>query len=159
MMTADKLKVSELRHPFVASNSCFMDALGAAHGDRARETVAAVSVLIIEDVVDARRMLRRLLLLDGHAVREAGDGHAGLASLLADPPDVALVDVGLPGLDGFEVARLARKNPELDGVRLVALTGYGQSEVRDALLAAGFDEHLVKPVGADELARVLAPRK
>lgn len=118
-----------------------------------------VSVLIVEDIQDSRNILRQLLSLDGHDVREAADGHAGLAALLSNPPDVALVDVGLPGLDGFEVAKIARKNPALDRVRLVALTGYGRPDDREAVFAAGFDEHLVKPVLPAALAKVLKPRK
>jgi CheY-like chemotaxis protein/two-component sensor histidine kinase len=118
-----------------------------------------VAVLIVEDIHDSRKILKRLLALDGHDVREAADGHAGLAELLANPPDVALVDVGLPGIDGYEVARIARKNPSLNRVRLVALTGYGRPEDREAVLAAGFDEHLVKPVNPADLVRVLAPRE
>jgi CheY-like chemotaxis protein len=120
--------------------------------------VQPVSVLIVEDIADSRRILRRLLSLDGHDVREAGDGHEGLAALLSQPPDVALVDVGLPGLDGYEVARIARKNPALNRVRLVALTGYGRPEDHEAVMAAGFDDHLVKPVSPAELIRVLRPR-
>lgn len=122
-------------------------------------TIQPVSVLLVEDVSDTRKILRRLLALDGHDVREAADGHAGLAALLSNPPDVALIDVGLPGLSGYEVAAIARKNSALDRVRLVALTGYGRPEDRQAVLAAGFDEHLVKPVGPADLAHVLSPRE
>jgi two-component system, sensor histidine kinase len=121
--------------------------------------VPPVSVLIVEDVVDARKMLGRLLALEGHDVREAADGYAGLAALLSQPPDVALIDIGLPGIDGIEVARCARKNAALNRVRLVALTGYGSLDDRKELLAAGFDEHLVKPVSPSELAGVLRPRE
>jgi CheY-like chemotaxis protein len=117
-----------------------------------------VSVLIVEDVADARKMLGRLLALEGHDVREAADGLAGLAALLSQPPDVALIDIGLPGMDGIEVVRNARKNSALNRVRLVALTGYGSPSDRKSLLAAGFDEHLVKPVSPNDLARVLRPR-
>jgi CheY-like chemotaxis protein len=129
------------------------------HEQDGHASVRPVSILIVEDIVDTRNILRRLLSLDGHDVREAGDGHMGLAALLSNPPDVALVDVGLPGLTGYEVARIARKNPALDRVRLVALTGYGRPEDHDAVLAAGFDEHLVKPVNPADLAKVLTPRK
>jgi two-component system, chemotaxis family, CheB/CheR fusion protein len=132
----------------------------ASDGDGKQDgQVTPVSVLIVEDVADSRKILRRLLSLDGHDVREAADGHSGLASLLSEPPDVALVDVGLPGIDGYEVARIARKDPALKRVRLVALTGYGRPEDRQAVLAAGFDEHLVKPVNPSDLARVLRPRQ
>jgi two-component system CheB/CheR fusion protein len=119
---------------------------------------APVTVLIIEDIEDTRRIMKRLLSLDGHQVREAADGHAGLAALISDPPDVALVDVGLPGISGYEVARIARKNPALNRVRLIALTGYGRPEDREAVLAAGFDEHLVKPVNLADLTRILNSR-
>src|SRR5207302_7977235 len=70
-----------------------------------------ISILIIEDIADSRNLLRRLLSLDGHRVRVAADGHEGLAALTAQPPDVALIDVGLPGINGYELARTARKNP------------------------------------------------
>lgn len=69
-----------------------------------------------------------------------------------------MIDVGLPGIDGYEIARIARKNPALQRVRLVALTGYGRPEDREAVLAAGFDEHLVKPVNPLDLNQVLKPR-
>lgn len=117
-----------------------------------------ICVLIVEDLDDARKTLARLLSLDGHDVREAADGYAGLAALLSRPPDVALIDVGLPGLDGYEIARRVRQNPALDRVRLVALTGYGSPSDREALLAAGFDEHIVKPVSPEQLAPLLRAR-
>jgi signal transduction histidine kinase/CheY-like chemotaxis protein len=136
------------------------DAQPAAGGDDGASRAApSVKVLIVEDIADSRKILRRLLALDGHDVREAADGQEGLHQLLSDPPDVALIDVGLPGIDGYEVARRARQQPLLAKVRLVALTGYGRPEDRKAVLEAGFDEHLVKPVGPAELARVLKPRE
>jgi signal transduction histidine kinase len=111
-------------------------------------------ILIVEDNGDARAMLRRALELAGHEVHDAADGPDGLASLQRLRPDVALIDVGLPGLDGYEVARKARA--ELGGaVRLVALTGYGQPEDRRRALAAGFDAHLVKPVEPEVLFAAL----
>ena len=118
-----------------------------------------VCILIVEDVDDARKTLARLLSFDGHEVREAADGYAGLASILSRPPHVALIDVGLPGLDGYEIARRVRQNPALDRVRLVALTGYGSPSDRQALLAAGFDDHIVKPVSPQQLAQILRPRE
>src|SRR5262245_55718702 len=120
--------------------------------------VRSLAIVIIEDVADARKTLGRLLALDGHDVREAADGYQGLHALLSQPADVALVDIGLPGLDGYEIARIARNNSALDRVRLVALTGHGRPEDRENIMAAGFDNHLVKPVSAAELLRVLRPR-
>jgi CheY-like chemotaxis protein len=100
-------------------------------------------------------MMRHLLLLAGHAVREAPDGVAGLTMALQRPPDVAIVDVGLPGLDGFELARRLRADPRGRATTLIALTGYGQSETRARALEAGFDAFLVKPLAAEALERIL----
>ncbi|MCG8584933.1 MAG: PAS domain-containing protein, partial [Pirellulales bacterium] len=112
-------------------------------------------VLIVEDNLDSREMLQSLLQLDGFEVVTAGDGQEGLDALEQSRPDVALIDIGLPGLDGYEVAKRVRKEFPQISTRLVALTGYGRTEDRQAVLEAGFDEHLVKPVQAADLARVL----
>jgi signal transduction histidine kinase len=112
-------------------------------------------VLVIEDNADAREMLRIALELDGHRVETAGDGLSGVEVALRATPDLVLVDIGLPGLDGYAVAR--RLRAELgDRVTLVALTGYGQSDDRRRTTDAGFDAHLVKPVDPDVLSRALA---
>jgi PAS domain S-box-containing protein len=103
-------------------------------------------VLVVEDSPDARESLRLLLEMAGHVVETSEDGPTGLAKLREFRPDVALIDLGLPGLDGYAVARLAREAPETARIRLVALTGYGQAEDRRRALAAGFDVHLTKPV-------------
>jgi signal transduction histidine kinase/ActR/RegA family two-component response regulator len=112
-------------------------------------------VLVIEDNADAREMLRIALELDGHRVETAADGVSGVEAALQTTPDLVLVDIGLPRLDGYAVARRLRS--ELgDGVTLVALTGYGQSEDRRRTTEAGFNAHLVKPVDPDVLSRALA---
>jgi two-component system CheB/CheR fusion protein len=117
-------------------------------------------VLLVEDNADSRDMLRAILTLDGYQVQVAEDGQQGLDAILAQRPDVALIDIGLPGLDGYEVARRVRRQLNRSEVHLVALTGYGQAKDRAAVFEAGFDEHLVKPVNPEELARVLStPRK
>ena len=105
-------------------------------------------------------MLQTILKLDGFQVEVAKDGQQGLEAILAHRPNVALIDIGLPGLDGYEVARRVREQLSRSDVHLVALTGYGQAKDREAAFQAGFDEHLVKPVNPDDLARVMStPRK
>jgi CheY-like chemotaxis protein len=112
-------------------------------------------MLVVEDNEDAREMLRTCLQLDGHRVVTAADGMDGLELALKSRPEIALIDIGLPRLDGYEVARRIRRALGSQ-MTLIALTGYGQSEDRRRATQAGFDTHLVKPVDPDELARVLA---
>jgi signal transduction histidine kinase/ActR/RegA family two-component response regulator len=102
-------------------------------------------ILVVEDNADAREMLRIVLELAGHEVHEAVDGPTGLAAALDLRPDIALVDIGLPGFDGLEIARRVRHALGAS-IHLVALTGYGQPDDRRLALEAGFDAHLVKPV-------------
>jgi signal transduction histidine kinase/CheY-like chemotaxis protein len=111
-------------------------------------------ILVIEDQADARRALQRLLQIWGHDVDVAEDGVRGVDAAMKTPPEIALVDVGLPGLDGYEVARRIRTAMGRS-VRLIALTGYGQPEDRERAFDAGFDMHLVKPVDRDQLAAAL----
>jgi PAS domain S-box-containing protein len=113
-------------------------------------------VALVEDHADARAGLRALLELWGHQVEEAEDGERGLALLRTWVADVALIDLGLPGLDGYALARAARAEAGGRKIVLVALTGYGQPEDRRRVEAAGFDAHLVKPVDPDALQRLLA---
>jgi CheY-like chemotaxis protein len=110
-------------------------------------------VLIVEDHDDARESLRLMLELAGHDVETAGDGPSGLETLLSYRPDVALIDVGLPGIDGYDVARRAR--PLVPETFLVALTGYGQADDQRKARDAGFDVHITKPVDPDRLERLL----
>ena len=112
-------------------------------------------ILLVEDNPDIRETLRDLLELHGHRVQEAGDGHAAVELVLSQHPQVALVDIGLPGLDGYKVAELVRASEKGSAIRLVALTGYGHPEDRKRALDAGFDAHLVKPISSDELSQVL----
>ena len=99
-----------------------------------------------------------LLELLGHHVRVVNDGGAALDVAQANVPDVVLIDIGLPGMDGYEVARRLRQQPPLQRSLLIALTGYGQPEDRKRSRAAGFDYHLVKPVDPTELEELLANR-
>jgi len=115
----------------------------------------ALRVLLVEDNHDARTTLRLLLTLAyGHTVLEAADGPSAIDLALRNRPDVALVDVGLPGLSGYEVAQRIREALGSDGMYLVALTGYGTADDRKKASEAGFDLHLVKPVEASALERV-----
>jgi len=126
------------------------------HTDADTRQPAAIRrrVLIVEDNDDAREMLKMLLEHEGHEVFEAADGTEGVRAASRLHPDLALVDLGLPILDGYEVARFIRRQDH-QPQRLVALTGYGQSADRERALKAGFDEHLVKPVDPDRLAELL----
>ena len=112
-------------------------------------------ILIIEDNEDARQMLQMLLVLAGHDVEAAADGPSGVEIARRKRPDIAVIDLGLPGMDGYEVARRLRKEPRPD-LRLIALTGYGQAEDRRKTLEAGFDMHLVKPVDPARLSVAIA---
>ncbi len=142
----------------------FTVALPAAVSDRAsadpaanpKPAAAGRRVLIVEDNADARSALAALLTVLGHRVETAASGPQGIERALADRPDVAVIDLGLPGTNGLEVARQLRAALG-DSIRLVALTGHARDEDRSQSRAAGFDAHLVKPVEADELNRALAP--
>ena len=113
-------------------------------------------VLLVEDNQDSREMLRLALELGGHEVHEAADGRTAIEIVQAVAPDIAIVDIGLPGIDGYEVARRIRALNGGKKVRLVALTGYGQATDRLRALEAGFDHHLTKPASPDHLAHLLA---
>ena len=113
-------------------------------------------IMIVEDNADARDMLRTMLELDGHLVYEAGDGAAGAEAIVSLRPDIAFVDIGLPGVDGYEVARRLRADARASRTKLVALTGYGQPEDARRARKAGFDLHLIKPVDPAILGTVLA---
>jgi signal transduction histidine kinase/CheY-like chemotaxis protein len=117
----------------------------------------AQRVLIIEDNVDTRETLRRVLELDGHEVQEAADGAQGVEIALASRPEVVIVDIGLPRLDGYQVARRLRAALGAAPL-LIAVTGYGQAEDRRMSRDAGFDVHLVKPVAPEQLAAALHSR-
>jgi CheY-like chemotaxis protein len=112
-------------------------------------------MLVVEDNADAAESLLMLLELKGHRARAVGDGFAALTEARAQRPDVLLVDIGLPGIDGYEVARRIRQDAELGDALLVALTGYGRDEDRRRALAAGFDQLLVKPVDLQQLDAIL----
>jgi PAS domain S-box-containing protein len=123
---------------------------------RAGSKAAGRRVLVVEDSADARMGVQLLLEQSGHVVETAVDGLDGLAKLGQFHPDVALIDVGLPGMDGYELARAARSRPETRDIRLIAITGYGQAKDRQKAVDAGFDLHLAKPVDPAALRELLA---
>ena len=138
-----------------------MPAMPAMSGPRV-PVAGNFRVLLVEDNEDARGMMRLILENGGHTVREAADGSEGISAAGTSAFDIAFVDIGLPTLDGYEVARRIREAERRQSrahMRLVALTGYGQPADRAHALEAGFDLHLVKPVDPELLQEVLAGLK
>jgi signal transduction histidine kinase len=146
------------------SGSTFMIRLPRTEPDNAgaarmpQAAAAKPNLLIIEDNEDGREMMAAMLGTYGYPVEQAADGIEGVQKAAARLPDVALVDIGLPGIDGYEVARRLRQNPDTRGIRLIALTGYGLAEDQRRVLEAGFDLHLVKPVDIRQLLDALGER-
>jgi signal transduction histidine kinase/CheY-like chemotaxis protein len=116
----------------------------------------SLSIMIVDDNADAAHTLSLFLEARGHKVRVAFNGHSALEMASQDPPRVLLLDIGLPDIDGHDLARSLRALPRTAGAVFIALTGYGQPEDRERSRAAGFDHHLTKPVDADQLAALLA---
>jgi len=127
-------------------------------GRTTRLSSAGISVLVVDDNVDAASLLSDLLELRGYTTRVAHDAPQALALANDFIPDVALLDIGLPAMDGYELARRLRALPGWSNVRLLAVTGYGQSSDRQRSKEAGFDHHLVKPIDVESLQRLL-PRE
>ena len=117
----------------------------------------ARDILVVEDNADARETLKMLLEMVGHRVHVAPDGESGVAAAERLKPQVMLVDIGLPRMDGYEVARQVRSAEKDWPVRplLVAVTGYGQESDRERALAAGFDLHMAKPIEPAQLVEVI----
>src|SRR5262245_2702132 len=111
-------------------------------------------VVVMEDHEDSRTARRHLLEVEGHEAHEAADGPSGVELVARLRPDIALVDLGLPGFDGYEVARRIRQVCG-DSVQIVALTGYDLAEYRQQSREAGFDDHVVKPLTPEVLGRLL----
>jgi two-component system CheB/CheR fusion protein len=119
-------------------------------------TTRPLKVLVVDDNVDTVLSFTMLLKASGHDVRAAHDGPTAVQVALDFRPDVVLLDIGLPGLNGYEVAKRIRQQPDFQNVVLVALTGYGQDSDRQSSLQAGFDHHLVKPARLAQLQQILA---
>jgi len=127
----------------------------ALQGAERRRHGRSHRILLIEDNEDARRNLRAALTLDGHQICEAADGPAGIRSAAEFNPEVAIIDVGLPGLDGFQVAQTLRGGAARAPMVLIALTGYTQPDALRRAREAGFDEYLTKPIAPDRLTRLI----
>jgi CheY-like chemotaxis protein len=110
---------------------------------------------VVDDNIDSADSIAMLLQMSGHDVRVAYSGQDALDMAAEYQPDIVLLDIGLPGMDGYEVARRVRAQPQLEKVKLIAVTGYGQEADRRQSQEAGFDYHLVKPVDAQKLGELL----
>jgi CheY-like chemotaxis protein len=116
-------------------------------------------IVLVDDQADSREMLRMLLESRDHQVIDVEDGPSAIDVITREKPDVAFIDIGLPAMNGYEVAQRIRDRPGLEDVMLVALTGYGAPSDISAARAAGFDEHVIKPAELGKLERILATRK
>ena len=112
-------------------------------------------ILLVEDNIDARNTMLAALQLDGHRVYEASDGEAGILAAAEVKPDVAIIDIGLPGRDGYSVASALRQTPERQQMVLIAVTGYDQPDSWRRARDAGFDEYVTKPIAPDRLVRLI----
>ena len=130
-------------------------ALDAGVAEVAAAAHGALQVLIVDDNADAADMLRLLLEANGYVVRVEHHPRCAFEQALRHPPDVAILDIGLPDIDGNELARMLRARPETQGCVLVAVTGYSQEHDRKAALDAGFDHHIVKPANGEHLIGLL----
>jgi CheY-like chemotaxis protein len=165
-------RLAEMHHGTITASSAgpnlgseFVVRLPLASGSTARRAsgrgeagiVSRVCrVLVVDDNDDSAQTMAMMLQLDGHRSKIAHDGAAALSIAAEFLPHVILLDIGLPEMDGFEVARRIRANPELSQAMLVAMTGYGQEDDRRRTAAAGFAHHLVKPIDPAALKRVIA---
>jgi PAS domain S-box-containing protein len=132
---------------------------GPDHQRQPGAPASALRVLVVDDSRDGAESLALLLRLKGHDVRVAHDGLAALEAAQASPPDLAILDIGMPGMDGYELARRLRQKPGLGKLVLVALTGWGQAEDRRRSQEAGFNQHLTKPADPAALDRLLGEAK
>ena len=144
-----------VRLPMVAEQATHDRTAGGADAPAAPPGLRRERVLVVDDNVDAAESLSRMLRLQAHEVLMAHDGVAALAAASQMNPDVVLLDIGLPHLDGLEVARRLRERAEGRRPLLVAMTGFGQDEDRARTAAAGFDHHLTKPVDVQVLTTLI----
>lgn len=137
------------------SSATQLSACGASPAEDGAPRAPHLKVLVVDDNADSAESLSLIFSLQGYEVRTAHDGQAALDAVAEFAPDVVLLDIGLPGVDGYEVARRLRAQPETRAALLIALTGYGQERDRERAQEAGFDHHIVKPADFAELIRLV----
>jgi CheY-like chemotaxis protein len=144
-----------VRLPLADAPALASDAAPAAPGASVQQ-VRTFRVLVVDDNHDAADSLAALLEIGGHETRVAHDGHEALRAAHAFRPEIVFLDIGMPGKDGYEVARDLRADTETRNAVLVALTGWGAQQDRARSRSAGFDHHLTKPAGLPDVERLLA---
>ena len=132
-----------------------VEGISPASPEFERASVSRKKILVVDDNVDAADTLEALFGMDGFEVSTAYDGLAAVAAAKARQPDVIVMDIGMPGMDGYDAARMIRQEPGAEKILLIALTGWGQSTDKKRASLAGFDHHLVKPVDYDTLIKCL----
>jgi signal transduction histidine kinase len=145
-----------VRLPLAADEAAETPPARLAGGEGPRAAAHPRRVLVVDDNRDSAESLAQLLRLFGHEIWQVYSGRDALAAVRVRRPDVVLLDIGMPDLSGYEVARQIRAEPSLAATTLIALTGYGSEEDRRRSAAAGFDGHLVKPIDFEDLERILA---
>lgn len=118
-------------------------------------SIASLKILVVDDNRDSADSLGMLLDLMGFTIAIAYDGETAITTAMGFEPDYVLLDIGLPGISGHEVARAFRADPVLKTAKLIAVTGWGQDHDKEATKEAGFDFHLVKPIDVDDLTKLL----
>jgi CheY-like chemotaxis protein len=126
------------------------------HATKDSRPASSLRIVVIDDHPDAADMLQALVQRSGHQARAAYDGKSGLKLVDELSPDVVFVDIGMPNINGYEVARTLRRFPGHQSLRLVAVTGWGQLQDKQRAIDAGFDEHLTKPITPEDIERVLS---
>jgi signal transduction histidine kinase len=145
----------EIRLPIPGKPGAGADGADGPDACRAARLPRSLKAVVVDDQTDLRELVADLLRARGHDVRTVEDGPSAVALICAERPDVALIDIGLPGMDGYDVARTVRRELADHKIRLIAMTGYGQQSDRDRAHEAGFDVHIVKPASAAKILRAL----
>ncbi len=125
------------------------------HDEVTAPVARSLRAVVVDDAADLRELVADLLRMKGHQVTAVEDGASAVKVISEQRPDVALIDIGLPDMDGYEVARALRKDLPTGKLRLIAMTGYGQAADKATAIDAGFDAHIVKPASADKIMRAI----